>query len=69
MRKWLNTKEVAHKLGVSQKTLYRYIQKGIIPYYRVYGRYLFDPEDVDKLIISSKYNPEKNKEEIIFSEF
>jgi len=69
MRKWLNTKEVAYKLGVSQKTLYRYIRKGIIPYYRIYGRYLFDPEEVEKIINSSRNNLEKEKKEVIFSEF
>jgi len=71
MREWLNVKQVASMLGVSRITLYRYIKKGLIPYYRISRRYLFDPKDVERVISDSKYNikeAEKNPE-IIYSEF
>jgi len=68
MREWLNVKQVASMLGVSRITLYRYIKKGLIPYYRISRRYLFDPGDIERLITDSKYNIEK-KREVILSEF
>lgn len=46
----LKTSQVLDMLGVSKPTLYVYIEKGLIPQYKVEGRVFFLKSEVIKMI-------------------
>jgi len=51
---WITTEEVIKILGISKRTLYRYVSQGYLPSYKPTGRRLyFRRVDVDNLISSS----------------
>ena len=49
---WLNTAETARRLGVTPRTLYRFIDEGQLPAYR-FGRVIRLKEDEVELFIES----------------
>lgn len=54
---WLNTKEAARRLGVTPRTLYRFVDGGELPAYR-FGRVLrLKKSDVDEYIESCRVEP------------
>ena len=54
---WLSTKEAARRLGVTPRTLYRFIDEGLIAGYR-FGRVIrLKQSDVDSFIESSRIEP------------
>jgi excisionase family DNA binding protein len=54
---WLNTAETAKRLGVTPRTLYRFIDEGQIPAYR-FGRVIRLKEtEVDEFIESCRIQP------------
>jgi excisionase family DNA binding protein len=54
---WLSTQDAARRLGVTPRTLYRFIDVGDLPAYRL-GRVIrLKAEDVEALIESSRIQP------------
>ncbi|MET0726916.1 MAG: helix-turn-helix domain-containing protein [Acidimicrobiales bacterium] len=54
---WLSTQDAARRLGVTPRTLYRFIDVGDLPAYRL-GRVIrLKAEDVDAFIESSRIEP------------
>lgn len=50
-RLWLNEIEVAHVLGVTRETLWRWRRRKMPPaYYRLHGRIWYRPDDVTAFI-------------------
>ena len=54
---WLGTKEAARRLGITPRTLYRFIDGGDLPGYR-FGRVIrIKATDVDAFIEASRIEP------------
>ena len=54
---WLSTQDAARRLGVTPRTLYRFIDVGDLPAYRL-GRVIrLKAEDVDRFIEASRIEP------------
>jgi len=54
---WLSTQEAARRLGVTPRTLYRFIDQGDLPAYRL-GRVIrLKKADVDAFIEASRIEP------------
>lgn len=54
---WLGTKEAARRLGITPRTLYRFIDSGELPGYR-FGRVIrIKAVDVDAFIEASRIEP------------
>jgi excisionase family DNA binding protein len=54
---WLSTQDAARRLGVTPRTLYRFIDVGELPAYRL-GRVIrLKAEDVDRFIEASRIEP------------
>ena len=54
---WLSTQDAARRLGITPRTLYRFIDLGELPAYRL-GRVIrLKAEDVDAFIESSRIEP------------
>jgi excisionase family DNA binding protein len=55
--RWLSTAEAARRLGVTARTLYRFIDEGLVPAYR-FGRVIRLKEaEVDEFIESCRIQP------------
>lgn len=55
--RWLSTKEASDRLGVQVRTLYRFIDEGLVPGYR-FGRVIRLKEaEVDEFIAASRIEP------------
>ena len=55
--RWLSTAEAAKRLGVTPRTLYRFIDSGDLPAYRL-GRVIrLQEQDVDAYIASCRIRP------------
>ena len=52
----LKLKDVATLLQVSQKTIYRWINEGKIPFYRINHQYRFKTNDLQRWSLGSKYS-------------
>ena len=54
---WLSTQEAARRLGITTRTLYRFVDQGELPAYRM-GRVIrLQGSDVDEFIASSRIEP------------
>lgn len=54
---WLSTQDAAKRLGITPRTLYRFIDQGTLPAYRL-GRVIrLKQEDVDTFIEASRIEP------------
>lgn len=54
---WLSTQDAARRLGVTPRTLYRFIDQGELPAYRL-GRVIrLKADDVDAFIEGSRIEP------------
>ncbi len=54
---WLNTSETARRLGVTPRTLYRFIDDGTLPAYR-FGRVIrLKESDVDQFVEQCRIAP------------
>lgn len=54
---WLSTQDAARRLGITPRTLYRFIDLGELPAYRL-GRVIrLKADDVDAFIESSRIEP------------
>lgn len=55
--RWLSTAEAANRLGITPRTLYRFIDEGQLPAYR-FGRVIrLKTSDVDAFIDSCRIEP------------
>ena len=55
--RWLSTAEAARQLGVTPRTLYRFIDEGQLPAYR-FGRVIrLKADDIDVFIEASRIEP------------
>lgn len=55
--KWLSTAEAARRLGITSRTLYRFIDEGQLPAYR-FGRVIrLKEHEVDQFIDSCRIEP------------
>jgi len=68
--RWLSVDEIAHHLGISKETVYRWLEKGKIPAYRIGKLWKFRITEVDDWVLrggssekafSSKATPRRNK--------
>ena len=56
-KEWLSSKEAASRIGITQRTLYRFIDEGQIPAYRI-GRVIrLQRPDVESFIEQSRVQP------------
>ena len=54
---WMGTQEAARRLGITARTLYRFIDEGAIPAYKL-GRVLrLRQSDVDEFLESTRVRP------------
>jgi excisionase family DNA binding protein len=54
---WLSTQEAARRLGITTRTLYRFVDQGELPAYRM-GRVIrLQASDVDRFIEGSRIQP------------
>jgi excisionase family DNA binding protein len=54
---WLSTAEAAARLGITPRTLYRFIDEGQLPAYR-FGRVIrLQQTEVDEFIVRSRIQP------------
>lgn len=54
---WLNTDDAAHRLGITTRTLYRFIDQGKLPAYRFGRVFRLKLIDVDEFIESCRVEP------------
>jgi len=59
----LKLKDVAEILQVSEKTIYRWIKDGKIPFYRINHQYRFRTDEVNQWTFSNKYDFASNVNE------
>jgi excisionase family DNA binding protein len=54
---WISTKEACERLGVNLRTLYRFIDEGGLPAYRMGRVFRLKATDIDKFIESVRVEP------------
>jgi excisionase family DNA binding protein len=55
--RWLSTQEAARRLGITTRTLYRFVDEGHLPAYRMGRVFRLKQADVDAFIESSRVEP------------
>lgn len=48
--RWLSVEQVAEYLGISKETVYRWLEKGIVPAHRVGKLWRFHSSEIDEWI-------------------
>lgn len=54
---WLSTQEAARRLGITTRTLYRFVDEGSLPAYKMGRVFRLKREDVDAFIERSRVTP------------
>jgi excisionase family DNA binding protein len=54
---WQSTQEAANRLGVTTRTLYRFVDEGLLPAYKMGRVFRLRQADVDEFIERSKVAP------------
>ena len=54
---WLSTQEAARRLGVTTRTLYRFVDEGLIPAYKMGRVFRLKQADIDAFIEASRVEP------------
>jgi excisionase family DNA binding protein len=54
---WLSTQEAARRLGITTRTLYRFVDEGQIPAYKMGRVFRLKRSDVDEFIDRSRIQP------------
>ena len=57
LREWLGTPAAARYLGITPRTLYRLIDRGLVPAYAVGRVYRLRREDLDRYLASAQVEP------------
>jgi excisionase family DNA binding protein len=52
--RWLSVEEIAHHLGVSKETVYRWLEKQKVPAHRIGKLWKFKPSEVDQWVLSGE---------------
>lgn len=52
--RWLSVDEIAHHLGVSKETVYRWLEKRKVPAHRIGKLWKFKPSEVDQWVVSGE---------------
>lgn len=55
-KRFLSDAQLSERLGISRRTLQDYRDRGVLPYYRLDGKVLYDENDIERFI-SSIYVP------------
>jgi len=56
-QKLMTTDELAELLRMSKTSIYRFIEKRTIPFYKIGWKILFDQKDVDAYIAKNRIEP------------
>lgn len=54
-RKWFTFKDAALHLGVTLRALEGYVRRRQLPWYKPFGRILFDIDELNSLVVASRY--------------
>jgi excisionase family DNA binding protein len=54
---WLSTQEAARRMGITTRTLYRFVDEGQLPAYRMGRVFRLKQSDVDAFIESARVEP------------
>ena len=54
---WMSTQEAARRLGVTARTLYRFVDEGALPAYKMGRVFRLKLEDVDRFIEQARIEP------------
>jgi excisionase family DNA binding protein len=54
---WLSTQEAAQRMGITTRTLYRFVDEGLLPAYKMGRVFRLMRRDVDAFIAASKVQP------------
>jgi excisionase family DNA binding protein len=54
---WMSTQEAARRLGVTTRTLYRFVDEGLLPAYKMGRVFRLQQSDVDQFIEASRVQP------------
>lgn len=54
---WMSTQEAARRLGVTPRTLYRFVDEGTLPAYKMGRVFRLKQTDVDEFIERSRVQP------------
>jgi len=55
LKDWLDGQEVCEILDITKRTLQSYRDRGIIPFSRIQYKIFYKPEDVERLLKSSRH--------------
>ena len=53
-KRWLNSAQAAEYLSLSPRGLEGYVRRGQLRPYKLFGRLLFDIDELDKAVVSSR---------------
>lgn len=54
---WMSTQEAARRLGITTRTLYRFVDEGALPAYKMGRVFRLKQSDVDTFIEASRIEP------------
>jgi excisionase family DNA binding protein len=54
---WMSTQEAARRLGITTRTLYRFVDEGQLPAYKMGRVFRLKESDVDEFIERSRIQP------------
>jgi excisionase family DNA binding protein len=54
---WMSTQEAARRLGITTRTLYRFVDEGSLPAYKMGRVFRLKQSDVDEFIEQSRITP------------
>jgi excisionase family DNA binding protein len=55
--RFITPKELASLLRLSEKSIYRLVERRLLPFYRISGSLRFDHEDIEAFIKQGKVEP------------
>lgn len=54
-RRWFTLKDAAEYLGVTIRALEGYVRRRKLPFYKPFGRIVFDIDELNSLVVASRY--------------
>lgn len=55
----MTVEETAVRLGLSKVTIYKYVARNKIPYYRISNRLRFSRREIDEWLLTFAHNPKE----------